>query len=122
LGDTVVGSAVESSLWVWDTSGLTIGEGESFVEVWAMLEISAESFGSGIFVWFIKWSLGKSVIGSAVESFLWVWDTSGLSVSEGESIIEVWAMLKGCGKSFSSTVSVWDVKWSFSLSKSGWSG
>ena len=85
LCKSIVGSAVESRLWVWDSSSLSIGEGESIVEIWAMLESGGKSFGSSVLVWHVKWSfcfgLCKSIVGSAVESTLWVWDSSGLSIS-----------------------------------------
>jgi len=41
--------------------------------------------------------LGECVVAVAVISWLWVWDTSGLSISKSESFIKVWAMFENLG-------------------------
>ena len=81
--------AVESNLWIWDGLGLAISEGESLIEVWAVWK--------GCDIWSPVWSillLGELPLLGAVESDLWVWDSLSLSVSEGESLVEIWAVWK----------------------------
>ena len=73
-------------MWVWHGSGLAIDEGESLVEVWAVLE--ASDVGSDVLL------LGELVVRGAVVADLWVWHSSGLAVGERESLIEVWAVWK----------------------------
>jgi hypothetical protein len=92
LGKLVIAGAVVSNLWVWHTSGLSVSEGESLIEVWAMRK--------GGMWWSPVWILllflfSELVFAGAVVSNLWVRYTSCLSVSEGESLIEVWAVRKG---------------------------
>jgi len=89
LSELVVTGAVVSNLWVWHSSGLAIGERESLVEVWAMWKGSV----GWSPVWIIL-LLSELIVTSAVISDLWVWHGSGLSVIEGESLIEIWAMWK----------------------------
>jgi hypothetical protein len=81
-------------LWVRHGSSLAIGESESLVEVWAVLEASDVSSDFSEVLAIEVLLLGQLVVRGAVISNLWVWDTSGLSISEGESLIEVWAMRK----------------------------
>merc|ERR1719230_945364 len=83
--------AVVSYLWVWHTSGLTISKSESLIKVWAMWETSM--WWSPVWIIFL---LGELILFGAVIADLWVWDTSGLSVVEGESLIEIWAMWEAC--------------------------
>ena len=81
--------AVEADLWVWNSLGLAVGEGESLIEVWAVWE--------GGDIWSPVWCillLSELPLLGAVESNLWIWDGLGLAISEGESLIEVWAAWK----------------------------
>jgi len=80
-------------LWVWHSSGLTIGEHESLIEVWAMLKTGNIS-SNFVEVLSIEFFIGKLVIAGAVISDLWVWDTFSLTVSESHSLVEVWAVRK----------------------------
>jgi hypothetical protein len=89
--------AVVTFIWVWDSSGLSINESESFVEVWAMLKRS--DVRSDI----LLLMLGQLVVSLAVVVDLWVWDSFGLSVSEGKSLIKIWAVRK--------TVNAWSPVW-----------
>jgi len=38
--------------------------------------------------------LGEGVFGVAVVVLSWVWDTNGLTIKKGHSLVEVWAMLE----------------------------
>jgi hypothetical protein len=87
LSVSVLGVAVVSLVWIWDTSSLSVDKGEPLIEVWAVLE--ASDVGSNILL------LSESIVGIAVISNLWVWYTLGLSISQGHSLVEVWAVLKG---------------------------
>jgi len=68
---------------------LSVGESESLIEVWAVLEtINGRSP-----VWILL--LNHLVFFAAVETYFWVWNGLGLTIGEGESLIEVWAVRKG---------------------------
>ena len=106
--ESVLWVAVEALLWVWHGQVSSVLEGESLVEVWAVLQTSdvrADVLG----VSFLLGQLGgvssgvdggvlillsKLPIFVAVESDLWVWHGSRLAVVEGHSFIEVWAVRK----------------------------
>ena len=94
LVDGVLIAAVVASLWVWNGSSLSIGKGESLVEVWAVLKASDVSTDFAE-VLSIEFLLNELPLFAAVEADLWVWDSLGLAVSESESLIEVWAVWKG---------------------------
>lgn len=89
--------AVVIRLRIWDTLGLTIGEGHSLVKVWAIFKR----------IWMISQSnillLNHLIIRFAVIIDLWVWDGFGLAVIQGESFIEVWAVWQ--------TVDGWSPVW-----------
>jgi len=93
LDDGVVCVAVVAWNWVCDGHGLSIGEGESLIEIWAVLEASdvGSNFSS---ILSIKLLLMELVVSVAVEANLWEWNGLSLSIGEGESLIEVWAMLE----------------------------
>ena len=86
LDDGVVCGAVVAWSWVCDGHGLSIGEGESLIEIWAVLE--ASDVGSNILL------LVELVVSVAVEANLWEWNCLGLTIGEGKPLIEVWAMLE----------------------------
>jgi len=80
-------AAVVSNLWVWDGSSPTIGESESLIEVWAVLQ--------GLEVWtMVVFLLAQLVVALAVESNSWISNSLSLSIGEGHSLIEVWAVRK----------------------------
>jgi len=93
LDDGVVCGAVVAWSWVCDGHGLSIGEGESLIEIWAVLEASdvGSNFSS---ILSVKLLLMELVVSVAVEANLWEWNGLSLSIGEGESLIEVWAMLE----------------------------
>jgi len=95
LNNCVVGIAVIAWCWVCDGHGLSVIEGESFVEIWAMWE-TCEIFTNLGEVLSIELSLSLDhlVVLVAVESYLWEWHRLGLSIGEGEPLIEIWAMLE----------------------------
>lgn len=90
---SILSAAVISCFWVWNGSGLSINKGESFIKVGAVLQscnISSD-FGS---IMSIKLLLSHLIISVAVESNLWEWDSSSLTISQSESLIKIWAMFK----------------------------
>ena len=90
LDDGVVCGAVVAWSWVCDGHGLSIDEGESLIEIWAVLE--ASDVGSNILS--INLLLVELVVSVAVEANLWEWNGLGLTIGEGKPLIEVWAMLE----------------------------
>merc|ERR1719223_1622336 len=111
LGELPLWVAVGTFLGIWDGHGSSVNEGESLIEVWAVLKFIdwgairhvvfllylLESW-SSMWKFFVRLSfLQKLGVLVAVETNLWVWDSSGLTVGESESLIKVWASLK-CGK------------------------
>lgn len=84
--------AVEVDLWEWNSSGLTVSKGEPLIKIWAMLERVNTRSPVWIVIFLLKLLHGISSV--AVISNLWVWHTSGLTIGKGESLIEVWAVLK----------------------------
>ena len=93
LVDGVLIAAVVASLWVWNGSSLSIGKGESLVEVWAVLKARDVSTDFAE-VLSIEFLLNELPLFAAVEADLWVWNSLGFAVGEGESLIEVWAVWK----------------------------
>ena len=90
LDDGVVCGAVVAWSWVCDGHCLSIDEGESLIEIWAVLE--ASDVGSNILS--INLLLVELVVSVAVEANLWEWNCLGLTIGEGKPLIEVWAMLE----------------------------
>merc|ERR1712238_606525 len=92
LSKLIVTGAVVSDSWVCDTFSHTVSESHSLVEIWAMWK-------AGVWlspVWIFLFHLGKLIVTGAVVVNLWVWNTSSLTISKGESLIEIWAMRKAC--------------------------
>jgi len=85
--------AVGTFLWVRDGSGLAVDEGESLIEVWAVLELIDWHASFGHILLLILFLL-ELVVSLAVVANLWVWHGSGLTVDKGESLVEVWAVRK----------------------------
>merc|ERR1740117_2821573 len=86
LSKLIVTGAVVSDSWVCDTFSLTVSESHSLVEVWAMWKAGVCSSP----VWIFLFHLGKLIVTGAVVVNLWVWNTSSLTISKGESLIEIW--------------------------------
>jgi len=79
--------AVVTNLWIWDGSSPTIGESESLIEIWAVLQ--------GLEVWtMVVFLLAQLVVALAVVSNSWISNSLSLSIGEGHSLIEVWAVRK----------------------------
>jgi hypothetical protein len=77
---------VPSLKWIWDSSSSSIYQGESLVEVWAVLDRSW----CKLEVWI---SFSEVVLWVTVPSLLWIWDSSSSSINKSESLVEVWAVL-----------------------------
>ena len=90
LHDGVVCAAVVAWSWVCDGHGLSIGKGESLIEIWAVLE--ASDVGSNILCSNLLFV--ELVVSVAVEANLWEWNGLALTIGEGKPLIEVWAMLE----------------------------
>jgi hypothetical protein len=90
LHDGVVCAAVVAWNWVCDGHGLSIGKGESLIEIWAVLE--ASDVGSNILCSNLLFV--ELVVSVAVEANLWEWNGLALTIGEGKPLIEVWAMLE----------------------------
>jgi hypothetical protein len=91
----IISIAVVVSLWVWDSSCLSISKGESLIKVWAMFETS--NIRSNILSLdkrLLLFILVKSIICVAVVSWLWVWDTKSLSIGKSKPLVKIWAMFE----------------------------
>jgi len=56
--------------------------------------------------------MSKAIVSVAIESFSWIWDSSGLSIKKCHSLVEIWAVLKFVLiKSFSTCIFIWNVQW-----------
>ena len=86
--------AVVATNWVWDGSCGTVDEGESFVEIWAVLELlDLEVWKSWSIVWELV-ILHQSPTVLAIVSLSWISNSSGGTVNECKSLVKVWASLE----------------------------
>jgi len=122
----VIGVAVVSWLWIGDGSSISISESISLIEVWAVLHSMCSSISSNHFQVFTIRSLNpclfllcNCVIWVAIVMWLWVCDSSGITIGESHSFIEVRAMLESSNISTNSW-NVLSIEWTnpFQLGKS----
>jgi hypothetical protein len=90
LMELVIRFAVIVDLWVWNSFGLSIGQGESLVKIWAVWK-TVDTWSP---VWILFGFLGKLIVSLAVKVDFWVWNSLGLTISQSESLIKIWAVRK----------------------------
>jgi len=96
LLQSITSIAVISNIWVWHTSGLTIGKGEPLIKVRAVLK--STEWGSMRHLWILLLNqrlflFVKLIVWIAVEASFWPWNTFSLAIIKSESLIEVRAVL-----------------------------
>jgi hypothetical protein len=87
--------AIVTSSWISNSFGGSVDEGESLIEIWAMLE----SLDSEVWkLWSIVWevvTLNQSNSSLAIVTSSWISNSWCDIVDKGEFRSEIWAVLEG---------------------------
>jgi hypothetical protein len=87
--------AIVTSSWISNSFGGSVDEGESLVEIWAVLEsLDSEVWKSWSIVWEVV-TLNQSNSGLAIVSFSWISNSWCDIVDKCKFRSEIWAVLEG---------------------------